>query len=63
MGYLADLCDVPLATGIDRQALVVDLVLELSDPEDISQGRKRTCAAAAVQILLAAKYPAEYARL
>ncbi len=60
---LAELCDAELAAPLQPEVLVSELVLEIADPDGITQGSKRTCAAAAVQILLASKYPAEYVRL
>ncbi|MBI2921699.1 MAG: hypothetical protein HYY18_11505 [Planctomycetes bacterium] len=53
----------PTAPGIRLHSLVVDLLREVSDPVAVVQGSRQTCAAATVQMLLAARAPAEYVRL
>lgn len=53
----------PLAPGLDRRALLDGLMHELLDPGAVRQQAWRTCAAATVQLWLALREPAEYARL
>ena len=60
---LANLSTATLARGIDRQALVGNLVQELATPSSIDQGITGTCAPTTVAIQLAMTNPAEYARL
>jgi len=62
---LASLSDerTPLAEGVDRTALVTDLVQELATPSAIGQGQRGTCAPTTVAIQLAMENPAEYARI
>lgn len=52
-----------LATGIEREALVTELLLEVADPVAISQRLHTTCGAAAAQMVLARLLPAEYVRV
>ncbi len=53
----------PLVPGLDRAALLADLVNECDDPARIAQGDKNSCTATAATILVARREPAEYARL
>lgn len=52
-----------LAPGLDRAALVSDLVQEIAMPSAISQRSRGTCTVTSIQILTATQRPAEYARL
>lgn len=52
-----------LAPGIDRKALLAQLVGEVENPVRIAQQSQNTCGATTAQILLARKNPAEYVRL
>jgi len=65
LDHLAALADpnTPLAQGVDRGALVTDLVQELATPSAIAQRGKGTCAPTAIAIQLAIQNPAEYARI
>lgn len=65
LDHLAALSDenTPLAEGIDRNALVTDLVQELATPSSINQGPRGTCAPTTLAIQLAMNDPAEYARI
>ncbi len=53
----------PVAEGIERHKLVADVIQEVFEPSCINQHNRGTCAAASVQIKVAADRPAEYARL
>lgn len=65
LGNLATLADeqTPLAEGVDRGALLTDVIQEVAVPPAIAQHNKNTCTATAVSIQLAMDNPAEYARL
>ncbi len=65
LDHLAALSDenTPLAEGVDRNALVTDLVQELATPSSINQGPRGTCAPTTLAIQLAMNDPAEYARI
>lgn len=52
-----------LADGLDREALVAELLLEVADPAAISQRLHTTCGATAAQMVLARTAPAEYVRV
>ncbi|MFY2558757.1 hypothetical protein ACN469_14110 [Corallococcus terminator] len=52
-----------LGEGIDRGALLSDVVQELATPESVNQRNKGTCAATAASIQLILENPAEYVRL
>lgn len=52
-----------LASGVDRAALLGQLLGEVQNPTRINQQGKGTCAATTAQILLARRHPAEYVRL
>ncbi|NTX67534.1 hypothetical protein HUA74_43485 [Myxococcus sp. CA051A] len=52
-----------LGEGIDRGALLSDVVQELATPESVNQRNKGTCAATAATIQLLMENPAEYVRL
>ncbi|MDQ3265211.1 MAG: hypothetical protein M3Y59_16390 [Myxococcota bacterium] len=62
---LAALADpnTPLADGIDRGALLTDVVQEVATPSAIAQHTKNTCVPTAVSLQLAMNNPAEYARI
>lgn len=60
---LHELATHPAAEGIDREALVGDVVQELATPSAIAQKNRGTCTATTLQIKLALERPAEYARL
>lgn len=60
---LAGLTTQELACGIDRDALICDLIQEIAVPSAINQQDKGTCTVTAIQIMLAAQQPAEYARI
>jgi hypothetical protein len=60
---LSAIAEQPLAPGLDRADLLNDLLAELEQPARVTQGLKWTCESASVQILLAERNPAEYARL
>lgn len=53
----------PLPPGLDRRALVAGLLGELVNPGTVRQKAWQTCAAATVQLWLALREPADYARL
>ncbi len=53
----------PLAAGIDRDALLQQTLIEIDDGSTIGQKDKNSCGATAVQVTLANRQPAEYARL
>ncbi|MBM3258938.1 MAG: hypothetical protein FJY99_04235 [Candidatus Sericytochromatia bacterium] len=53
----------PLAEGIDRKALVGQLVREMAAPAAISQKGKGTCTVTSLQIFMADRRPAEYVRI
>lgn len=46
--------------GVDKKALVKDLLHDISYPSDIAQESKGTCAAAAIQMKVAIEKPLEY---
>jgi hypothetical protein len=52
-----------LAPGLDRTALLCDLMQEIAFPSSISQRNKGTCSVTTAQILLTQTRPAEYARI
>lgn len=60
---LAALCDQALPAGMEREALVSDLIQEMENPVAISQGNKNTCVATSATIDLALRSPAEFVRL
>jgi hypothetical protein len=53
----------PLASGVDRAALLTDTVQELAWPPSVAQGDRNTCAPTVVQIHLMLEHPAEHLRL
>ena len=53
----------PLAPSVDRSGFLADLVQELAVPGAINQGPTGTCGPTAIEMDLASKDPAEYARL
>ena len=57
------LASAELAPGIDKQALLADVLIEVAAPQTINQGRRGTCAATAAQLMLAQDRPAELVRL
>ncbi|MBK7858724.1 MAG: hypothetical protein IPJ65_08905 [Archangiaceae bacterium] len=65
LDHLAQLSDesTPLANGVNRDALVTDLVQELATPSSIDQGPRGTCAPTTIAVQLAMENPAEYARI
>jgi hypothetical protein len=63
LGQLAGLTKAELAAGVDRQALLADLVQEVAVPEAIAQRGRGTCAPTAIEIQLVHENPAEYVRL
>lgn len=63
LGNLATLNSEPLASGVDRQTVVTDVICEAENPVRIDQQAKGTCGATTATILLIRKDPAEYARL
>ena len=60
---LAKLSTQELASGLDRTKILQELVQRINLPELIRQGQKDTCTATAMEYALAAKKPAEFARL
>jgi hypothetical protein len=60
---LRDLESAPLATGIDRRELLRTLRKEIEDPSRIFQGKRFSCGAASVAIILSRNNPEEYVRL
>lgn len=60
---LHELSTQPLAKGIDRTALVGDVLQEIATPSAIAQKHRGTCTATTMQIKMAMERPAEYARL
>lgn len=63
LAHLNTLATQPLAGGIDRGALVSEVVSEIETPERIAQKGKGTCGATTAQIILVRQNPAEYVRL
>ena len=63
LSEVAGLSRDEVAEGIERDALVQDLVQEIEDPSAISQQGVGTCVATTASIYLARTDPAEYARL
>lgn len=62
-GHLTALASQVLVQGLDRRELVLGVLRELLDPGAVEQKAWRTCAAATVQLWLAIREPAEYARI
>ncbi len=60
---LSKLNQQKLATGIDRQQLLADVVQEVAVPEAIAQRNRGTCVPTSIEIQLAQQNPAEYVRL
>lgn len=52
-----------MAGGIDRNTLIQQTLIEMDDPQAISQMNKNTCGATVVQMTVAHDNPAEYARI
>lgn len=61
--HLSSLAEQPLEAGIDRSALLAEVIREVADPARISQKGKGTCSATSVSIMLAITNPPEYVRL
>lgn len=57
------LTKAPLAEGIDRNALVRQLVREMAAPAAIAQKGKNTCTVTSLQIFMADRRPSEYVRI
>ncbi len=53
----------PMAEGIDRHKVLVDLVSELADPSNVRQGNHSTCGAVSTSMILLKESPAEYVRV
>ena len=53
----------PLAGGEGKPRLIAELVMNLDNPGRINQGLKATCTTTCVEIYLARRDPAEYARI
>jgi hypothetical protein len=53
----------PIVPGLDRRELLAGVLRELLDPGAVAQSSWNTCAATTVQLWLALREPAEYARL
>lgn len=63
LSQLHSIVGQPLAEGIDRKALLSQVIGEVENPVRIAQHSMNTCGATTSQILLARKNPAEYVRL
>lgn len=63
MAELSRLSIRPLADGIDRRALIDQVLQDLANPADINQGSRQTCAATVIQTALALDDPAAYLKL
>lgn len=63
LDQLHGLATQPLAPGIDRGALVSEVVAEIENPIRINQHGKGTCGATTAQILLIRQNAGEYVRL
>ncbi|MFX6182591.1 hypothetical protein ABTF56_19945, partial [Acinetobacter baumannii] len=64
LSNLVQLSQQPLAQGLDRDVLLAQTIVHVSQPgRSMSQGTKLTCAAATVSYQLAHNRPSEYARL
>jgi hypothetical protein len=63
LSHLDTLATQRLGSGIDRAALLGQVLVELNDPLTINQQTKNTCGATVVQMELALRNPAEYARI
>ncbi|MEW5743147.1 MAG: hypothetical protein AB1938_29805 [Myxococcota bacterium] len=63
LGALAKVTTQELAEGIDRQALLADLVQEVAVPEAVAQRGRGTCVPTSIEIKLIQENPAEYVRL
>ncbi len=63
LDQLHGLATQPLAPGIDRGAMVAEVVAEVENPVRINQHGKGTCGATTAQILLIRQNPTEYVRL
>ncbi|MDB5095677.1 MAG: hypothetical protein JWM80_98 [Cyanobacteria bacterium RYN_339] len=63
LGNLSTLATAPLAPGIDRPALLAEVVAECQNPVRINQHEVGTCGATTAQIVLARQDAAEYVRL
>ncbi|MEB3196804.1 MAG: hypothetical protein VKP62_06330 [Candidatus Sericytochromatia bacterium] len=53
----------PLLPGLERKALLNEVVIEAENPVRVNQHQWRTCGAATAQILLLRENPAEYVRV
>lgn len=60
---LDELTSQPMAKGLDRSALISDLIQEIAVPSCIAQKNRGTCTVTSLQIMLSMSSPAEYARL
>ncbi len=63
LDHLDTIATGPLADGIDRKQLLSNVVGDIANSGNISQGTYNTCGAATAQRLLAGQSPAEYARI
>jgi hypothetical protein len=63
LSHLHGLATGPLASGLDRGALLRSTIAEVENPANIEQHRQGTCAATSVALRVAERSPAEYARL
>lgn len=55
--------DFKLAEGIEREKLISQVIKDIAAPYTIRQGCKNTCAATAVQMVLAVKNPVRYLQI
>lgn len=60
---LAELQAQPLAAGVDRNALLGNLIHEIAVPSVINQRNRGSCTVTSMQILMAMKRPEEYVRV
>jgi hypothetical protein len=63
LDHLDQLATGAVGAGVDKPAIVRDLVLDLLEPATMAQGNKGTCAATSCAYTLCMERPAEYARL
>ena len=63
LANLSELAKQPLAEGIDRKALLADVIANVDDPITISQRQQNTCGPTTGQLMLARQQPSEYVRL
>lgn len=61
--HLARMGSDPVAAGVDRKALVTNVIEEMENSLNIAQHGKGTCVATSATIMLVRQNPTEYARL